>query len=131
MSGLPGTGRQPLCARAGPDALRSNKRRLSGIAALLALVGHAAVAQTALPRAATEPSVPAGLYMERASDCMACHTRQGGTPFAGGRAIGTPFVLYSTNITPDPDTGSGHGPTTSSMPRCMTASATTWATSIR
>jgi mono/diheme cytochrome c family protein len=46
--------------------------------------------------------------MERASDCMACHTQTGGTPFAGGRAIGTPFgTLYSSNITPDADTGIG------------------------
>ncbi|MGE4048502.1 MAG: cytochrome c, partial [Acetobacteraceae bacterium] len=51
-------------------------------------------------------SQPAGLYMEQLSDCMACHTRPGGTPFAGGREIGTPFgTVTSPNITPDKDTG--------------------------
>jgi mono/diheme cytochrome c family protein len=39
---------------------------------------------------------------------MACHTASGGAPYAGGRAVPTPFgTIYSTNITPDPDTGIG------------------------
>lgn len=43
-----------------------------------------------------------------AGDCIACHTAIGGAPFAGGRAIATPFgTVYSTNITPDPATGIG------------------------
>jgi mono/diheme cytochrome c family protein len=51
---------------------------------------------------------PPGLYMTRLSDCMPCHTKPGGTPFAGGREIGTPFgSLVSPNITPDRDTGIG------------------------
>ena len=58
--------------------------------------------------AATPEQVKQGEYMMRAADCMACHTQPGGTPFAGGRAIGTPFgQLYSPNITPDIDTGIG------------------------
>src|SRR5215475_11947893 len=62
----------------------------------------------ALPAGAQTPPVAAGLYMERLSDCMACHTQPGGTPFAGGREIGTPFgSLTSPNITPDKDTGIG------------------------
>nr|WP_294501387.1 cytochrome c [uncultured Rhodopila sp.] len=104
--------RQPVASTTRPGnpvRLPGDWRRwLSAAAALLAVIGNAAVAQTSVPPAATDPIVAAGLYMERASDCMACHTRQGGTPFAGGRAIGTPFgTLYSTNITPDPDTGIG------------------------
>lgn len=44
----------------------------------------------------------------RAGDCVACHTAQGGEPFAGGRPIQTPFgIIYSTNITPDRKTGIG------------------------
>jgi mono/diheme cytochrome c family protein len=40
--------------------------------------------------------------------CAECHTPKGGQAFAGGYAFATPFgVLYSTNITPDPDTGIG------------------------
>ena len=38
--------------------------------------------------------------------CAACHTARGGEKFAGGYAMATPFgVIYSTNITPDPETG--------------------------
>jgi cytochrome c553 len=41
-------------------------------------------------------------------DCHACHTALGGAPFAGGRAIPTPFgTFYSPNITPDEATGIG------------------------
>jgi len=41
--------------------------------------------------------------------CAACHTAQGGQTFAGGYAMATPFgVIYSTNITPDPETGIGN-----------------------
>src|SRR5262245_9688941 len=40
--------------------------------------------------------------------CAECHTTKGGQNFAGGYAFATPFgVLYSTNITPDPETGIG------------------------
>lgn len=49
-----------------------------------------------------------GRYLVRAGDCAACHTAQNGAPFAGGRAVPTPFgTIYSSNITPDPDTGIG------------------------
>lgn len=41
-------------------------------------------------------------------NCALCHTASGGEPFAGGLGIATPFgTVYSTNITPDPDTGIG------------------------
>jgi mono/diheme cytochrome c family protein len=50
-----------------------------------------------------------GEYLTRAADCVVCHTAQGGAPFAGGRAFVLPFgVMYSTNITPDVDTGIGN-----------------------
>ncbi|MGX5851606.1 c-type cytochrome [Mesorhizobium sp. PL10] len=40
--------------------------------------------------------------------CAECHTTKGGQTFAGGFAFATPFgTLYSTNITPDPETGIG------------------------
>jgi mono/diheme cytochrome c family protein len=49
-----------------------------------------------------------GEYLTRAADCAACHTVKGGTPFAGGRAFVLPFgTMYSTNITPDVETGIG------------------------
>ena len=53
--------------------------------------------------------VSRGEYLARAGDCIACHTAPEGKLFAGGRAMPTPFgTLYSTNITPDPETGIGN-----------------------
>jgi mono/diheme cytochrome c family protein len=52
--------------------------------------------------------VARGEYLARAGDCIACHTAPEGRIFAGGRAMPTPFgTLYTSNITPDPDTGIG------------------------
>ena len=52
--------------------------------------------------------VQRGLYLATAGNCMACHTREGGDPFAGGVAFHTDFgVIYSTNITSDETTGIG------------------------
>ena len=52
--------------------------------------------------------VAKGEYLTKAADCAACHTTPGGEPFAGGRAFKLPFgTIYSTNITPDPETGLG------------------------
>lgn len=49
-----------------------------------------------------------GEYLARAGDCVACHTRIHGKPFAGGLAIKSPVgVIYSTNITPDKRDGIG------------------------
>jgi mono/diheme cytochrome c family protein len=49
-----------------------------------------------------------GEYLARAGDCIACHTAADGEPYAGGYGLNTPFgTIYSTNITPDPDTGIG------------------------
>jgi mono/diheme cytochrome c family protein len=40
---------------------------------------------------------------------MVCHTTQGGAQYAGGLAFKLPFgTLYSTNITPDKETGIGN-----------------------
>ena len=50
-----------------------------------------------------------GEYLTRAADCAACHTAPGGKPFAGGLAFKLPMIgtLYSTNLTPDAETGIG------------------------
>jgi alcohol dehydrogenase (quinone), cytochrome c subunit len=49
-----------------------------------------------------------GRYIAHASDCVACHTAKGGKAYAGGLAMQTPIgTIYSTNITPDKDTGIG------------------------
>jgi mono/diheme cytochrome c family protein len=49
-----------------------------------------------------------GRYLALASDCTACHTAHNGPAFAGGRPIASPIgVIYSTNITPDRQSGIG------------------------
>ena len=49
-----------------------------------------------------------GEYLAKAGDCSVCHTIPGGHPYAGGRAVVTPFgEIPSPNITPDNDTGLG------------------------
>lgn len=43
-----------------------------------------------------------------AADCAACHTAEDGERFAGGRGFPTPMgTVYSSNITPDEETGIG------------------------
>lgn len=61
------------------------------------------------PTAAPRPEqVTRGAYLARVGNCMLCHTARGGTPFAGGRPLETPFgTIYAGNITPDPATGIG------------------------
>jgi alcohol dehydrogenase (quinone), cytochrome c subunit len=49
-----------------------------------------------------------GEYLARAGDCVACHSVPGGSGFAGGLKMGSPLgAIYSTNITPDLETGIG------------------------
>ncbi|MCW4116085.1 cytochrome c [Aurantimonas sp. MSK8Z-1] len=53
--------------------------------------------------------VERGRYLVQAGDCIACHQAPGGQPYAGGLAFDLPFgTIYSSNITPDPDTGIGN-----------------------
>ncbi len=58
---------------------------------------------------ASDPAIiRQGEYLARAGDCVVCHTLPDGRQFAGGRPIPPPFgTLYSSNITPDPETGIG------------------------
>ena len=49
-----------------------------------------------------------GQYLTSVGDCVSCHTRPDGQPFAGGLGLSTPFgVIYSPNLTSDKDTGVG------------------------
>jgi len=51
-----------------------------------------------------------GQYLAKAAGCFGCHTedRKGATPFAGGRALKTPFgTFFGPNITPHPQAGIG------------------------
>ncbi|WP_312796332.1 cytochrome c, partial [Tianweitania sp.] len=52
--------------------------------------------------------VQRGATLAAVGNCNVCHTKEGGEVFAGGLALPTPFgTIYSTNITPDPETGIG------------------------
>ena len=59
--------------------------------------------------AATTPAlVERGAYLARAGNCMGCHSQRGGAPYAGGRAVPTPFGdVFAPNLTSDPATGLG------------------------
>ena len=60
-------------------------------------------------RASFEPAaIRRGAELAAIGDCAGCHTTRDGQPYAGGMALATPFgTIYSTNITPDPQTGIG------------------------
>jgi mono/diheme cytochrome c family protein len=65
---------------------------------------------TGVPASLAQASlVERGAYLAKAADCMVCHTTQGGKEYAGGLGFKLPFgTLYSTNITPDKETGIGN-----------------------
>jgi len=97
------------------------RRRLGLLAlALLGLVlawwidgadpGDAPPAAPAAPadEAHADDPVARGAYLALAGHCAGCHTPRGGPPYAGGRAIETPFgAIRASNLTPDPQTGLG------------------------
>jgi mono/diheme cytochrome c family protein len=78
--------------------------------AKVALADYRGANPTGVPAALAQASlVERGAYLTRAADCMACHTTEGGKPYAGGVGFKLPFgTLYSTNITPDKETGIGN-----------------------
>lgn len=60
--------------------------------------------------AATAGDPRRGEYLVHAGGCLGCHTEntKGAVPFAGGRALKTPFgTFYGPNITPHPQAGIG------------------------
>jgi mono/diheme cytochrome c family protein len=81
-----------------------------GLAGFGALAWRPAIAPVALPAAGSfAPELIAkGEALAGGGYCAECHTTKGGQKLAGGFAFATPFgTLYSTNITPDPETGIG------------------------
>ncbi len=65
---------------------------------------------TALVNAFAQGDAKRGVYLAKAAGCVGCHTeeKEGAVPFAGGRALKTPFgTFYGPNITPDPKAGIG------------------------
>lgn len=98
-------------------SMKSKKLRLAG--ALVILGGVVILATIFVPVQRTPVQVQvapddvvvasSGEYASRLSDCVACHTAEGGAPFAGGYPIESPFgTIYSSNITPDPEYGIGN-----------------------
>jgi nicotinate dehydrogenase subunit B len=89
----------------------------SAAAMTAALVSIAALAlpwRSIAPIARPDPStwsaatIARGQQLAALGDCAVCHTQVNGAINAGGRPLETPFgVIYSTNITPDPETGIG------------------------
>lgn len=73
------------------------------------LLKRTAICCLALSQPAAAADISRGAYLARAGDCTACHTAGPQQPrYAGGLALNSPFgKIYSTNITPDPDTGIG------------------------
>jgi mono/diheme cytochrome c family protein len=76
----------------------------------VAVADYRAGKPTGVPAALEKASlVERGEYLAKAADCMVCHTKPGGREFTGGLAFKLPFgMLYSTNITPDKETGIGN-----------------------
>ena len=89
----------------------------SAAALVAAMVGVAAavlpwrsIAPIARPDASvfSAATIARGRQLAALGDCAVCHTEANGVINAGGRAIETPFgIVYSTNITPDVETGLG------------------------
>lgn len=69
-----------------------------------------AIAPIARPDASvySAATIARGQQLAALGNCAECHTTIGGALNAGGRALETPFgIIYSTNITPDIETGIG------------------------
>lgn len=53
-------------------------------------------------------TIARGEYLAQIGNCTTCHTVRGSEPFTGGRAFRSSYgTLYSSNLTPDPETGIG------------------------
>jgi mono/diheme cytochrome c family protein len=99
--------------------MRRSPRIIAGaIAGILIAGGAAAFAVAWRPAiAAIDPPAPQsfdaalvkrGRDLASLGNCNDCHTVRGGKAFAGGLPVPTPFgTIYSSNITPDAETGIG------------------------
>jgi mono/diheme cytochrome c family protein len=94
-----------VSARTGarPRARSGARAALAQVAALLLWLAMA-------PSEARAQDVARGEYLAQAGGCLGCHVeaRAGATPFAGGRALKSPFgTFFGPNITPHPEAGIG------------------------
>lgn len=84
---------------------------LTGFLGFLAYAYEPSIEPIDRPAAAafTPELVEKGRILAAAGDCATCHTAPGRPPYSGGLGLPTPFgVLYTTNITPDPQYGIGN-----------------------
>jgi mono/diheme cytochrome c family protein len=99
------------------------KRRIVGSVAVAALIVGAAAAFAIAwrpsiaaldqppPQSFDAALVKRGRALAAIGNCGTCHTVGGGKDFAGGLPVPTPFgAIYSSNITPDAETGIGRWP---------------------
>lgn len=106
--------RQAMPGRSGPK-----RGWWAGMAALLVggvgvAAGFAGLRSEIAPVATSstkvycDATVARGRVLASAGNCIGCHTMPGAAPFSGGRPMDTPFGrLYTTNLTPDAETGLG------------------------
>ena len=98
--------------------MRTFKKILIGGAALVAVLAVAGLALTHQGEIATQASIPSadftpqqiakGKLLAAMGDCAVCHTAANGKTNAGGLAMPSPFgTIYTSNITPDMQTGIG------------------------
>ncbi len=79
-----------------------------GVAVLIALSHRAEIAPISGKPPVDRTLAERGLILAQIGNCNVCHTAPGGEPYAGGLGLQTPFgTIYSTNITPEPETGIG------------------------
>ncbi|WP_417284830.1 c-type cytochrome [Comamonas sp.] len=94
------------------------KKIVVGGAALVVLLAAAGLAlthqgeisaQTSIPTAEFSPQqIAKGKLLAAMGDCAVCHTAPNGKTNAGGLAMPSPFgTIYTSNITPDAQTGIG------------------------
>ena len=82
----------------------------TGTVAAFAVAWRPAIAAIDPPAPQTfDPAlVKRGRDLAAIGNCNDCHTARGGKNFAGGLPVPTPFgTIFSSNITPDPETGIG------------------------
>jgi nicotinate dehydrogenase subunit B len=82
-----------------------------GIGIATATLPWRSIAPIARPNASvfSAATIERGRQLMALGDCATCHTLVNGVLNAGGRAIEAPFgTIYSTNITPDVETGIGN-----------------------
>lgn len=88
---------------------------IAGVGGLIAafalgqLLPHLRTTSSGLSVDINDPAlIKKGEYIARTADCVACHSTLGGEEYAGGLPMLTPLgAVYSTNITPDQETGIG------------------------